>query len=79
MKTKTYDDVRKLGLDAQDRAHAKHLITCRDKWNQETMDRFTLEMKGKTATNEWSETAKAHADKLNSELEAMLRRAVVAR
>lgn len=76
---KTYEDVKKYGLDAMDRAHAKHLIRCRDKWNQEAMDRFAMEMKGKIDNNDWSQRAKDHADKLNSELEALLRKTVVLR
>jgi len=76
---KTYEDVKKYGLDAMDRAHAKHLIRCRDKWNQEAMDRFTMEMKGKVDNNDWSQRAKDHADKLNSDLEALLRKTVVLR
>lgn len=69
---KTYEDVKKLGLDAQDRAYAKHLIKCRDKWDAEAMDRFTLEMKGKTSSNDWSQRAKDHADNLNDSLEKLL-------
>jgi hypothetical protein len=70
----TYDDVRKLGLDAQDRAHAKHLIKCRDKWLKEAEVRAELERAGGVDNARWSERARVHANKLNKELETMIQK-----
>lgn len=72
---KTYEEIRKIsGLDAQDRAWLKHKAAARDKWIREYVERKALEVSAGVG-HDWSGGAKAHADRLNAEIERSIAKA----